>query len=94
MPASKPCGQFREGGWCVLVFLLLGTSHVVIGFWFGRGWTIATAVLAEIAWLILRPWRWGNLSRSIRRTLCISGTTALGVFISIAIFLYWRLPDS
>jgi len=90
---KKPCDQFRQGGLCVFLFLLLGASHVVVGFWFGRGWTLVTAVLAEIAWLILHPWRRGNLSPPVRRTLCWGGTSALGVFIIIALLLYWRLPE-
>ena len=89
MPDRKPWKNLRQGWLCLVIFILLGASHKLVGIWFGPGWTVVTAVVAEIGWLVLRPWRLGNLPSSVRRMVCRLGAAALGVFIVVAVFLYW-----
>ena len=80
-------------GWpALLAFILLGASHLLAGIWLGRAGTLVTAVFAEVAWLILRPWRWGKCSTSTRRFIKRAGAMALGIFIVIAARLYWHPP--
>ena len=75
----------------MVAFILLGASHLVAGVWLGRAGTLAAAVLAEIIWLGMRPWRWGGTTAAARRFLGLAGAIALGIFAVIAALL-WRWP--
>jgi hypothetical protein len=92
MPDRQPWKNLRQGWPCLVIFVLLGASHKLVGIWLGPGWTVVTAILAEIGWLTLRPWRFGDLSPSVRRAVCLAGGAAggaaLGVFIMISLVLY------
>jgi hypothetical protein len=91
MAAKQPGRVLRPGrrGWlALLAFIFLGASHLVAGVWLGRAGTFVTAVLAEIAWLLLRPWRWAGSTPTDCRFLGWAGAAALGIFVLIAAWLY------
>ena len=78
---SEWVSEIKQGRFILLVYVALGTSHLVIGNYFGKGWAVVTAGVAAVIWFLSRPWRFGLLSDQVRRGISISGSIGLCGFI-------------
>ena len=82
--------ELKQGWPCILVFIVLLSSHEVVGRWFGRGWAVLSSAFALAVWFILRPWNWGLLPRHLRSQTRLLGTMILGGWIFLTLLFYWR----
>lgn len=82
--------ELKQGWIAIAVLLLLGGSRLAVERWLGKGWAIGMAVIAALAWSIIRPWRFGLLSQETRRGIKLIGLIALWGFALVALVSYWR----
>lgn len=82
--------EIKQGWPALVIFLALGFGRFVVEDWFGKGWAVAAAVMAALAWFIIRPWRFGLLSNEARRGIRLVGALALCGLVAVAAVNYWR----
>jgi hypothetical protein len=91
-PINRPRWWFEvsRGLPVLLAFVVLDSSHVVVGDYFGKGWALIAAVTALILWPALRPWRLGLLSREERKGINILCSIGLVGHALVAAEIYWH----
>ena len=82
--------EFKQGWVALALLLVLGYSRFPVEHWFGKGWAICMAVVAALAWFVIRPWQFGLLSNQTRRGIRLIGAIALCGFVIVALLSYWR----
>ena len=82
--------ELRQGWIALAVLLLLCGSRLAVEHWLGEGWAIGMAVIAALAWSVIRPWRFGLLRQETRRGIKLMGLITLWGFVLVAVLSYLR----
>lgn len=73
------------------IFCVLGIAPLVIGFSLGRGWRVVAAVVALLAWFVIRPWRFGLATPNERKQVRLTGSIAMFGFAVNYLIIYYRI---